>query len=114
MIAKVAFFCLLASSAIQAAPQPEADPQYIVGGAPVPPLPVNPPVCNVEHEDFELQDCTPLTENQCSTEDVTSEEITYEKKCKTVTSRHCAGGVPAPLGPAVAAPATEIVAEVVK
>merc|ERR1719486_69035 len=33
---------------------------------------------------------------------VTSEEITYEKRCKEVVNKHCAGHVAAPLG--VAAP----------
>merc|ERR1711974_224551 len=33
------------------------------------------------------------TENVCKTEDVASEEITYEKRCKEVVNKHCAGVV---------------------
>merc|ERR1712036_147101 len=73
MIAKVALFCLLASAA-RAAPKPEADPHYGFGGYGH--LPINPPICN--------------------TADVASEEITYEKRCKTVTSNVCPGGIGAP------------------
>merc|ERR1712223_824070 len=71
MIAKVALLCLLASVA-QAAPKPDADPFY--GAVP---YGINPPVCNVETEDFELQNCVP----------------TAETMCNTVTSNVCPGGV---------------------
>merc|ERR1711997_1419586 len=95
MIAKVALLCLLASVA-QAAPKPDADPFYGVG-----PYAINPPVCNVETEDFELQNCVPTAERTCSTADVASEEITYEKRCKTVTSNVCPGGIGAGVLPVI-------------
>merc|ERR1712025_1290752 len=60
------------------------------------------PDCVPSTEEIEIQSCAPTTENVCSTADVASEEITYEKRCKEVVNKHCAGHVAAPLG--VAAP----------
>merc|ERR1712018_697086 len=81
MIAKVALFCLLAS--VQGAPEPQF-------------YHLNHPKCSIAHEDFELQNCVPATENVCSTKDVTSEVIDYETRCKSVVSQHCPGGVLVP------------------
>merc|ERR1711963_604226 len=38
---------------------------------------------------LEVQSCAPRTENVCVTNDVVSEEITYEKRCKEVVSKTC-------------------------
>merc|ERR1711997_22575 len=67
---------------------PEADPQLLGHPGVLGPV-VAPPVCDHTPDELEIQACTPYVENVCTTADVVSEEITYEKKCKTVTSRHC-------------------------
>ena len=71
---------------------------------------VNPPICRVAHDDFELQNCAPQTQRICNTEDVESEVITYETKCQEVVSRHCPHGVLA----APAAPEAEAAVSVEK
>ena len=58
------------------------------------------PVCVTEEEDIEVQSCAPRLENVCETKDIVSQEITYEKKCKEVTSKQCTPGV-APVGATV-------------
>merc|ERR1712241_878032 len=104
MFAKIAIFCLI--GAVSAAPKPEAeaDPQFYAGhpfgypyAAPVAYAPVV-PVCTTVEEEIEVQTCAPRVENVCTTTDVTSQEITYEKQCKEVVEKNCAPG-------AVAAPA---------
>merc|ERR1711992_313324 len=52
-----------------------------------------PPACVPSTEEIEIQSCAPRTENVCTTADVASEEITYEKRCKEVVNKHCAGVV---------------------
>merc|ERR1712224_459294 len=63
---------------------------------------MGPPACTPSTEEIEIQSCAPRAENVCTTEDVVSEEITYEKRCKEVVNKHCAGV--APFAHAVAAP----------
>lgn len=101
---QIAIFCLI--GAVSAAPKPEAeaDPQFYAGhpfgypyAAPVAYAPVV-PVCTTVEEEIEVQTCAPRVENVCTTTDVTSQEITYEKQCKEVVEKNCAPG-------AVAAPA---------
>merc|ERR1712018_955267 len=74
MIAKIALVSMLAAVAV-AAPEPQLLGLPYAGGAVashVPPA------------------CAPRAENICSTADVVSEEITYEKRCKEVVNKHCA------------------------
>lgn len=82
---KVAIFCLLAVSVSAA---PKADPQV-----PIAPLPAEfthlAPNCVTEYDEIEVQSCTPRAETVCNTIDVVNQKITYEKRCKEVTSRHC-------------------------
>ena len=59
-----------------------------------------PPVCKTVTEDLEIQSCAPRAETVCETKDVISQEISYEKRCKEVTSKHCPTAV-APLGATV-------------
>merc|ERR1711935_566816 len=47
--------------------------------------------CTPSTEEIEIQSCAPRAETVCSTEDVISEEITYEKRCKEVVNKHCTG-----------------------
>ncbi len=123
---KVSVLCLLAAVA-SAAPKPEADPQVLLHhAAPVAPLVhhvapatlktkyqthvATPPECVTLEEDLEVQSCTPRTENVCETREVPSQEITYEKRCKAVTSRHCPQAI-APLGATVVLKKREAEAE---
>ena len=86
--------------AVSAAPKPEADPQFLAHGlgyglgyhAPLPYVAPVVPVCRTEYEDQEVQSCAPTVENVCTTTDVVSEEITYEKQCKEVVDKQCAPG----------------------
>merc|ERR1712124_154112 len=55
---------------------------------------MGPPACTPSTEEIEIQSCAPRAENVCTTEDVVSEEITYEKRCKEVVNKHCAGVAP--------------------
>jgi len=47
------------------------------------------PKCVPSTEEIEIQHCVPTAAPVCTTEDVVSEEITYEKRCKEVVSRTC-------------------------
>merc|ERR1712036_17444 len=92
MIAKIALVSMLAAVAV-AAPEPQLP--YLgglgyAGGAVTAHVP---PACTPSTEEIEIQSCAPTTENVCKTEDVASEEITYEKRCKEVVNKHCAGVV---------------------
>merc|ERR1712036_165868 len=92
MIAKIALVSMLAAVAV-AAPEPQLP--YLgglgyAGGAVTAHVP---PACTPSTEEIEIQSCAPTTENVCKTEDVASEEITYEKRCKEVINKHCAGVV---------------------
>lgn len=102
----------MASAAlVSARPEPEADPQFLHAAPVVAPVATSvktkyqthvatPPVCRTEEEELEVQSCAPRAETVCTTQDVPSQEITYEKRCKTVTSRHCPHAI-APLGATV-------------
>merc|ERR1712088_778604 len=83
MISKVAVFCLLATVAHSA---PSPDPQIPVG------LPVAPSNCVTEYDDIEVQSCAPAPERVCETKTIIHQRITYEQRCKDVTSKHCGGG----------------------
>merc|ERR1712241_379393 len=89
MIAKITLVTMLASVALarpEAAPEAEAeaDPYYyhgVVGRVH--------PTCEHGVDTLEVQTCVPRVDQVCITEDVPSEEITYEKRCKEVVSKTC-------------------------
>merc|ERR1711981_1278257 len=89
MIAKIALVSMLAAVAL-AAPEPQFPLGYGLGGGVVESVA---PACTPSTEEIEIQSCAPRAENVCKTEDVASEEITYEKRCKEVVNKHCAGVV---------------------
>lgn len=85
--------------AVYARPEPEADPQFLAAAPLATPVVhaapatvkhtyqthvATPPECAVEEEELEVQNCAPRAENVCTTQDVVSQHITYEKKCKPV------------------------------
>merc|ERR1711992_118706 len=82
MIAKIALVSMLAAVAL-AAPEPQFPLGY--GGV----VESVAPDCVPSTEEIEIQSCAPRAENVCSTADVVSEEITYEKRCKEVVNKHC-------------------------
>merc|ERR1712087_788168 len=90
MIAKIALVSMLAAVAV-AAPEPQIP--YGLGYAGGAVASHVPPACTPSTEEIEIQSCAPRAENICSTADVVSEEITYEKRCKEVVNKHCAGVV---------------------
>lgn len=45
--------------------------------------------CVPSTQEIATQSCAQRAENVCSTEDVVSEEITKEKRCKEVVNMHC-------------------------
>merc|ERR1712149_124651 len=85
MIAKIALVSMLAAVAV-AAPEPQLLGLPYAGGAVASHVP---PACTPSTEEIEIQSCAPRAENICSTADVVSEEITYEKRCKEVVNKHC-------------------------
>merc|ERR1739848_378417 len=85
MIAKIALVSMLAAVAL-AAPEPQFPLGYGLGGGVVESVA---PDCVPSTEEIEIQSCAPRAENVCSTADVVSEEITYEKRCKEVVNKHC-------------------------
>merc|ERR1712154_123219 len=89
MIAKIALVSMLAAVAV-AAPEPQLLGLPYAGGTVASHVP---PACTPSTEEIEVQSCAPRAENICSTADVVSEEITYEKRCKEVVNKHCAGVV---------------------
>merc|ERR1711992_40499 len=89
MIDKIALVSMLAAVAV-AAPEPQLLGLPYAGGAVASHVP---PACTPSTEEIEIQSCAPRAENICSTADVVSEEITYEKRCKEVVNKHCAGVV---------------------
>merc|ERR1712121_195965 len=91
MIAKITLVSMLAAVAV-AAPEPQLGWGSLgyAGGAVTSHVP---PACTPSTEEIEIQSCAPRAENVCKTEDVASEEITYEKRCKEVINKHCAGAV---------------------
>merc|ERR1711971_1403769 len=84
MIAKITLVSCLAAIAM-AAPEPQLG--YGLAGGVVSSVPA---ACTPSTEEIEIQSCAPTAENVCSTADVVSEEITYEKRCKEVVNKHCA------------------------
>merc|ERR1739844_855066 len=82
MIAKITLVSMLAAVAFA---RPEADPYFyhhgVVGHVH--------PTCEHGVDTLEVQTCAPRVEKFCVTEDVISEEITYEKRCKDVVSKTC-------------------------
>merc|ERR1739844_843136 len=84
MIAKITLVSCLAAIAM-AAPEPQLG--YGLAGGVVSSVPA---ACTPSTEEVEIQSCAPTAENVCSTADVVSEEITYEKRCKEVVNKHCA------------------------
>merc|ERR1712156_1173014 len=90
MIAKIALVSMLAAVAV-AAPEPQIP--YGLGYAGGAVASHVPPACTPSTEEIKIQSCAPRAENICSTADVVSEEITYEKRCKEVVNKHCAGVV---------------------
>ena len=49
-----------------------------------------PTACTPSTEEIEIQSCAPTSDKICKTEDVASQEITYEKRCKEVINKQCA------------------------
>ena len=49
-----------------------------------------PTACTPSTEEIEIQSCAPTSDKVCKTEDVASQEITYEKRCKEVINKQCA------------------------
>merc|ERR1711971_1538629 len=84
MIAKITLASCLAAIAM-AAPEPQLG--YGLAGGVVSSVPA---ACTPSTEEIEIQSCAPTAENICSTADVVSEEITYEKRCKEFVNKHCA------------------------
>merc|ERR1711971_749320 len=84
MIAKITLVSCLAAIAM-AAPEPQLG--YGLAGGVVSSVPA---ACTPSTEEIEIQSCAPTAESGCSTADVVSEEITYEKRCKEVVNKHCA------------------------
>merc|ERR1712172_124338 len=84
MIAKITLVSMLAAMAL-ARPEAEADPYFyhhgVVGHVH--------PTCEQGVDTLEVQTCAPRVEQVCVKEDVMSEEITYEKRCKDVVSKTC-------------------------
>merc|ERR1712123_455154 len=75
-----------------AAPSPDADPHYQLGGhavAALALLPVPASNCVVTDVILVTQTCTPLAEIVCTTQTVDTEEIEYEKLCKEVVDTIC-------------------------
>merc|ERR1711892_998542 len=75
-----------------AAPSPDADPHYQLGGHAVAApalLPVPASNCVVTDVILVTQTCTPSAENVCTTQTVDTEEIEYEKLCKEVVDTIC-------------------------
>merc|ERR1712038_664744 len=82
MIAKITLVSMLAAVALA---RPEADPYFyhhgVVGHVH--------PECEHGVDTLEVQSCAPRVAQDCTTADVVSEEITYEKRCKEVVSKTC-------------------------
>merc|ERR1712002_1062217 len=82
MIAKIALVSLLAAVALA---RPEADPYFyhhgVVGHVH--------PTCEHGVDTLAVQSCAPRVDKVCAKNDVVSEEITYEKRCKNVVSKTC-------------------------
>merc|ERR1712161_120108 len=70
-----------------AAPEPQLGYGLGYGGGVVSSVPA---ACTPSTEEIEIQSCAPTAETVCVTNDVVSEEITYEKRCKEVVNKHCA------------------------
>merc|ERR1712086_922027 len=86
MIAKITLVSCLAAIAM-AAPEPQLGYGLGYGGGVVSSVPA---ACTPSTEEIEIQSCAPTAETICSTADVVSEEIDYEKRCLEVVNKHCA------------------------
>merc|ERR1711923_414200 len=82
MIAKITLVSMLADVALA---RPDPDPYFyhhgVVGHVH--------PTCEHGVDTLEVQTCAPRVEKVCMTDDVMSQEITYEKRCKDVVSKTC-------------------------
>merc|ERR1711935_580657 len=86
MIAKITLVSMLAAVALA---RPEADPQFYHHGYHHGVVGHVHPTCEHGVDTLGVQTCAPRVEKFCVTEDVVSEEITYEKRCKDVVSKTC-------------------------
>merc|ERR1712112_780214 len=89
MIAKITLVSMLAAVAV-AAPEPQIPLGYGLGYAGAAVTASKPTECVPSTEEIEIQSCAPSAAPVCKTEDVVSEEITYEKRCKEVINKQCA------------------------
>merc|ERR1712025_841013 len=89
MIAKITLVSMLAAVAV-AAPEPQLPLGYGLGYAGAAVTASKPTECVPSTEEIEIQSCAPSAAPVCKTEDVVSEEITYEKRCKEVVNKQCA------------------------
>merc|ERR1719220_2223938 len=80
---------MLAAVAV-AAPEPQLPLGYGLGYAGAAVTASKPTECVPSTEEIEIQSCAPSAAPVCKTEDVVSEEITYEKRCKEVVNKQCA------------------------
>merc|ERR1712109_61849 len=82
MMGKITLVPMLAAVALA---RPEADPYFyhhgVVGHVH--------PECEHGVDTLEVQSCAPRVAQDCTTADVVSEEITYEKRSKNVVSKTC-------------------------
>merc|ERR1712021_89808 len=83
---KITLVSMLAAVALA---RPEADPQFYHHGYHHGVVGHVHPTCEHGVDTLEVQTCAPRVEKFCVTEDVVSEEITYEKRCKDVVSKTC-------------------------
>ena len=74
--------------AAMALARPEADPQFYGYGYHSGVVGHVAPKCDPGTEEIEIQSCAPRTENVCTTEDVVSEEITYEKRYYSIIQKN--------------------------
>jgi hypothetical protein len=85
--------CLLAGAAAAPTAEGKADPQYY-GGVPYHSVPA--PNCVTEVDVLVTQICTPGAHEVCSTEELETEEIEYEKICQDVVDILCDAPAPGP------------------
>merc|ERR1711997_399145 len=82
MIAKITLVSMWAAVAFA---RPEADPYYFHHGV----VGRVHPTCEHGVDTLAVQSCAPRVDKTCTTNDIVSEEITYEKRCKDVVSKTC-------------------------
>ena len=96
LLFQIAVICLLATFA-HGAPKPEAQ---VPIAAPLPASVPLSPNCKQTVDEIEVQSCAPRAETVCETKTIINQKITYEQRCKDVTSKHCSAPA-APLGTTV-------------